>query len=46
LGGGFGGGRASSIQTNLLPLLNSHISGKVVVGNGKAIEINAFPASP
>jgi len=35
-----------SAQPGLLPLLNSRISGKVVVGNGKAIEINALPTSP
>jgi hypothetical protein len=45
-GDGFGGRARSSIQPNLLPLLNSRISGKVVVGAGKAVEINAFPANP
>src|ERR1039458_567906 len=44
--GGFGGHPTGSLQTNLLPLLNSRISGRVVVGNGKAVEINAFPMSP
>ena len=44
--GGLGGQRAGSGQPNLLPLLNSRISGKVVVGNGKAVEINALPTSP
>jgi hypothetical protein len=29
-----------------VPLLNTRISGKVVVGNSKAVEINAEPASP
>jgi hypothetical protein len=29
-----------------LPLLNSRISGKVVIGTGNAVEINALPASP
>ena len=46
LGGGLARQRAGSAQPNLLPLLNSRISGKVVVGNGKAVEINALPTSP
>jgi hypothetical protein len=46
LGGGLARQRASSAQPTLLPLLNSRISGKVVVGNGKAVEINALPTSP
>ena len=29
-----------------LPLLHSRISGKVVIGGGAAVEINALPASP
>ena len=33
-------------QPGFLPLLNSRISGKVVIGTGKAVEINALPASP
>jgi hypothetical protein len=33
-------------QQGLLPLLNSRISGKVVIGGGAAVEINALPASP
>jgi hypothetical protein len=40
------GGQAGSAQPALLPLLNARISGKVVVGNGKAVEINALPTSP
>ena len=32
-------------QPGFLPLPNSRISGKVVVGSGKATEINALPAS-
>jgi hypothetical protein len=46
LAGSFGGGQASPTQSNLPPLLNSRISGKVVVGNAKAVEINALPTSP
>ena len=46
LGSDLGGGRAGSAQPDLLPLLNARISGKVVVGNGKAVEINALPTSP
>lgn len=38
--------QAGSNRQNLLPLLNSRIAGKVVIGSGKAIEINAWPASP
>ena len=45
-GSDLGGGRAGSAQPDLLPLLNARISGKVVVGNGKAVEINALPTSP
>jgi hypothetical protein len=46
LGGGLAGQRTGSAQATLLPLLNSRISGKVVVGNGKAVEINALPTNP
>ena len=46
LGGGIGGYQNSAPQPGLLPLLQSRISGKVVVGNGKAVEINAIPTSP
>ena len=46
LGGGLGGQRPASAQPNFLPLLNSRISGKVVIGNGKAVEVNALPTSP
>ena len=45
-GGALGGGRIGSTPLHLLPLLNLRISGKVVVGNGKAVEINALPTSP
>ena len=33
-------------QPGRLPLLNSRISGQLVIGAGKAVEINALPASP
>ena len=46
LGSEVSGRRTGSAQQNLLPLLNTRISGKVVVGNGKAVEINALPMSP
>src|ERR1035437_8001985 len=46
LGGGVGGFQASAPQPGVLPLLQSRILGKVVVGNGKAVEINAIPTSP
>jgi hypothetical protein len=35
-----------SLQPGLLPLLNSRINGKVVIGNGAPIEVNALPAKP
>ncbi len=38
--------QAGFSRQNLLPLLNSRIAGKVVVGSGKAIEINALPTAP
>lgn len=38
--------RADSVQQTALPLLNSRIAGKVVIGSGTAIEINALPAAP
>jgi hypothetical protein len=44
--GGLGGAQNAPAQQGLLPLLNSQISGKVVIGTGKAVEINALPASP
>jgi hypothetical protein len=46
LGSEVSGRQTGSAQQNLLPLLDSRISGKVVVGNGKAVDINALPASP
>ena len=38
--------QAAPAQPGLLPLLNSRISGKVEIGSGKAVEINALPAGP
>ena len=46
LGGGQGGARGVAAQPDLLPLLHSRISGKVVIGSGQAVEINALPAAP
>ncbi|MGO8926356.1 MAG: hypothetical protein ACLQU3_05630 [Limisphaerales bacterium] len=40
------GFRGVAGQPGILPLLHSQISGKVVIGNGKAVEINALPTSP
>jgi hypothetical protein len=37
---------AAPAQPGRLPLLNSRISGQLVIGAGKAVEINALPASP
>ena len=45
-GGGLGGSPNATAQPVFLPLLNSRISGKVVVGSGKPTEINALPANP
>ena len=36
----------ATAQPGSLPLLNSRISGKVLIGTGKAVEINALPANP
>ena len=46
IGGGLGGFQRAPAQQGLPPLLNTRISGKVVIGSGKAVEINAVPASP
>jgi hypothetical protein len=46
LGGGQGGARRVAAQPDLLPLLHFRISGKVVIGSGQAVEINALPAAP
>jgi hypothetical protein len=45
-GGSLVGYRGAAAQPALLPLLNSRISGKVVIGSGQPIEINALPAAP
>ena len=45
-GTGLGGFQTRSAQELPLLLPNSRISGKVVVGNGKAVEIIAEPAGP
>jgi hypothetical protein len=46
IGGVWGGSQNATAQPGFLPLLNSRISGKVVVGSGKAFDINALPTSP
>jgi len=46
IGGGLGGFQNAPAQQSLLPLLNYRISGKVVIGGGKAVEINALPTNP
>ena len=43
---GFAGASAGPAQRGSLPLLNSRIAGKVVIGTGKPVEINALPTSP
>ncbi len=45
IGGGMGGFQSTPAKQGLAPLQSLRISGKVVVGNGKAIEINALPTS-
>jgi hypothetical protein len=46
LGAGYGGAQTSSVTQLALPLQNSRISGKLVIGNAKAVEVNAEPANP
>jgi hypothetical protein len=46
LEGGPGGAQNAPAQQGLLQLNNSRISGKVVIGTGQAVEINALPANP
>lgn len=46
LQGGQGGAQNAPAQQGLLQLNNSRISGKVVIGTGQAVEINALPANP
>jgi hypothetical protein len=46
VGSSLGGIQGGSAQSGGLLLLNSRISGKVVIGSGKAVEINALPTSP
>jgi hypothetical protein len=46
LEGGQGGAQNTPAQQGLLQLNNSRISGKVVIGNSTAVEINALPANP
>jgi hypothetical protein len=46
LGGSLVGFRGGAEQPGFLPFANPRISGKVVVGNGPAVEINAVPRSP
>jgi hypothetical protein len=45
-GGGSRAAQSAPAQPGLLPPLNSRISGKVVIGSDKAVEINALPARP
>ena len=33
-------------QSNLAPLLNSRISGRLTIGNGREVEIQAVPTKP
>ena len=45
-GTGLGGSQTRSTRQLALPLQNSRISGKVAIGNAKAVEISAEPARP
>ena len=45
-GSAFGGFQNAPAPPGFQPLLNSRISGKLVIGSAKAVEINALPASP
>ncbi len=45
-GSAFGGFQNAPAPQGFQPLLNSRISGKLVIGSAKAVEINALPASP
>ncbi|HOX55934.1 MAG TPA: hypothetical protein P5205_03360 [Candidatus Paceibacterota bacterium] len=38
--------RSGAIEPGVVPLLNTHISGKVVIGSGRPVEVNAVPAAP
>jgi hypothetical protein len=46
IGGNWVGFQNAPAQQGFRPLLNSRISGKVVIGSSKAVEINALPTSP
>jgi hypothetical protein len=46
VGAAVGGFQDAPAQPGFPPLLNSRISGKLVIGNGKPVEINALPANP
>jgi hypothetical protein len=45
-GSAFGGFQNAPALPGFQPLLHSRISGKLVIGSAKAVEINALPASP
>jgi hypothetical protein len=46
VGGSLGAFQSAPTQPGSVPLLNSRISGKVMIGKGKAFEINALPVGP
>ncbi len=46
LGSDLSGSQIGAAQPKLLLLLNSRISGKLIIGNSKPVEINALPTSP
>jgi hypothetical protein len=45
-GGGLGGFQEATPQPGFLPHPQSRISGKLVIGNSEAVEINAVPVNP
>ena len=46
VGGNLGAFQSAPAQPGSVPLLNSRISGQVVIGKGEAFEINALPVGP
>jgi hypothetical protein len=46
LGGSVGDARTDYALPAFPQLLNSRITGKVVIGSGKALEVNALPTAP
>ena len=45
VGGRLVDARSDSVQPAILPLLNSRISGKAIIGSGQALDVNAWPSA-